>query len=414
MTITTAQNLLLSILSTRADTSRAKLIEQLSISNWNNVIQEAEKHGVAPLVHARIRTYYPNISLPSSIERKLRKKYLRKSGSSILLYNELSKVLEHLKNNDMPVIVLKGPHLAEAIYGNRAVRPMNDFDLLFRKDDLTKIGKKLEELGYTASRYYSVEAECAVHSDFPAYIKPGSIGIEVHWTLESPKSPFNIDIDGIWQRAWQAKIAGVDTCVLSIEDLILHLCIHASYHHRLTFGLLPFCDITATLSRYQKEIDWELLIHRAYQWRAGNTLYLTLLLTRDLMDADVPEAVLEELEPNNLDPEVLNWAQEQIFSAPVGSLLMTYNLSRLWGNHRFQYKAATLLQAVFPSPEVMATKYPISPSSKRIYLYYPIRLKDLLFQYGRTSWRLFRRDRKAMAQIEREERGNALVEWLSG
>jgi hypothetical protein len=37
---------------------------------------------------------------------------------------------------------------------------------------------------------------------------------------------------------------------------------------------------------------------------------------------------------------------------------------------------------------------------------------DVLLRYGRTVWRLLRRDEAALASAGRENGGNALVDWL--
>jgi hypothetical protein len=67
---------------------------------------------------------------------------------------------------------------------------------------------------------------------------------------------------------------------------------------------------------------------------------------------------------------------------------------------------------VFPAPEVLATLYPASPHSKKVYAYYPRRLWDLLHKYGGTAGRLLRRDARVVAEADRQNRVNALIEWL--
>jgi len=160
-------------------------------------------------------------------------------------------------------------------------------------------------------------------------------------------------------------------------------------------------------------MDWEQVQLRARQWGAGKCVYLTLRLVRELLEAAVPGDVWNALEPNDLDPRLVIWIREQIFTGRGNTLPLSPNLARIWGANRLRDKVTTLLKFAFPSPEVMATKYPASPFSKRIYLYYPIRLKDLLLRHGRVAWRLLRRDEEIATLTERENERFALTDWLA-
>ena len=127
------------------------------------------------------------------------------------LYHELSHVLTVLRHDDIPVIVLKGAHLAEIVYENIALRPMCDVDLLVKKEDLTRVQRKLLETGY---------------SPFT-----NRLLLDIHWHLENSMTDLPVDMDMIWERAQPAFIAGVKVLVLSPEDLLLHLCLHLGFHH---------------------------------------------------------------------------------------------------------------------------------------------------------------------------------------
>ena len=61
----------------------------------------------------------------------------------------------------------------------------------------------------------------------------------------------------------------------------------------------------------------------------------------------------------------------------------------------------------------MAEMYRASPDSKRIYLYYPLRWRDLLRHHGRSAWRLLWRDDVMMDLAERKNHKTALREWLA-
>jgi hypothetical protein len=105
-------------------------------------------------------------------------------------------------------------------------------------------------------------------------------------------------------------------------------------------------------------------------------------------------------------------ALQAIVLPAESSLPMTSNLSRLWGQGTFWSKFTVFLKSAFPPPEALSTMYPVSSSSKRIYLYYPVRLKELLMRYGKTVVSLLRSDEAATAHRNSIEKGNELVDWL--
>jgi hypothetical protein len=120
----------------------------------------------------------------------------------------------------------------------------------------------------------------------------------------------------------------------------------------------------------------------------------------------VPDEVLSALEPKDLEPKFVIWARERIFTERANSRPLAPDLVRIWEAKRLQDKVAIFLKLAFPAP------HPASPVSRQIYLYYLIRLKDLLQRHGRTAWQLLHHDEEMIASAEREDRANALIDWL--
>jgi len=405
----TVNELLLYCLSREPDESRAARLEQLSNSDWNEVIQQSGKHGVMPLVYQRLKTQHLNVTVPASIMQTLRTTYLNVAWMNTRLYYELAKVLKVLQNEEIPVIVLKGAHLAEVVYESIALRSMSDVDILIRKADLLKAEEKLLEIGYSSSRVDDIEVACAKCQHIPPLTKPDAVPIEIHWTIELPTSPFTIDVDGLWKRAQPAKIGGVEVLVLSPEDLLLHLCLHSAYHHFFEQGLRPLCDILETIRHYQNEIDWTQVEHRASQWNAKNFVYLTLRLAREILAAEVPDELLNALKPKKFDERLMVCANEQIFTKgnDTANTLHWGSLKGLLPERQGKSFWGISMPRTL-SPTTIAQRYKLPQNSWKIYLYYPIRLTELFLKYGYKLLRLL---------YHREERVKlgkkyTLVKWL--
>jgi hypothetical protein len=411
----TVDELLCHCLGMGTDETRVARLEQLSPSDWDGVIQQANRHSVTPLLYRCLKTLGPGTIIPAGIMQRLQEIYLFDSARrNVRLYHQLSKVLKMLQNDGIPVIALKGVHLAEVVYGDLALRPMDDMDLLVRTTDLSRIEAKLLEMGYVPPENKSWYVEN--HRHFHYVLPNGGVPVEVHWNIQSPTSLFKLDVEKFWERAQPAAIAGIEVLVLSPEDLLLHLCLHVSFSHKFRIRLISFCDISETVRYYRDEMDWEQVQLRACQWGVGKYVYLTLHLARELLGAAVPDEVLDALKPDGFDPRVAAGAREQIFADESDSPSLS-SLSKafvqLWGPEGLQDKAILFLKSVFPSPEVMAQMYPAPPDSPRIYFYYPVRLKDLLLRYGRAAWRLLHRDKEMVMLVERKNNKTALIDWLA-
>ena len=153
------------------DSAKLKAIrlEQLSDIDWVNIIQLSARHGVTPLLYNRLKTLNLVANIPPAIKENLREIYLNNAHRNVRLYYQLAKVLTTFKSNNIPVIVLKGAHLAEIVYRNIALRTMCDVDLLVKKTDLDRVVKELLAIGYNPSRRFWIEAESESEIHLPVF-----------------------------------------------------------------------------------------------------------------------------------------------------------------------------------------------------------------------------------------------------
>jgi hypothetical protein len=404
--------LLLYFLRPEAGKTKCAGLEGLSGSDWEVLIEESDRHSLTPLFYQRLKAFPPDSPIPDWVRRRLRLLYLQNAGRNMNLYHGLGKVLEVLGKNHIPVIALKGAHLAELVYGNIALRPMVDLDLLVKKKDLPGVEEKLLEMGFAPAEPQKKMTENHHHV---VYRWPGKeIYIEVHWNILGSAYPFNVDTEGLWNRARPAVVDGLEILVLCPEDLLLHLCLHTARDLYQT-GLRPFCDLLEIIRRNENKMDWDHVFLRSGQWGIEKFVYLTLNMTRELLGADVPEDLLKTIRPPDFQERIMDWTREQIFTVRTensANLLLSPNVAQLWGNERLQGKASLFLKRTFPSPEEMVKLYPSASGSVWIYFYYLVRLRDILLRHSRQVWRLLRRDEAMQALAKQENNFISLKDWL--
>ena len=141
---------LLDCLRADAGGGTAAGLDGLPQSDWDLVIALASKHGIAPLAYERLRGRPLSGKIPQAVSGKLRESYLGNAVRNVKLYHELGQVLCGLRQAGIPVIVLKGAYLAEAVYRNIALRTIiTDVDLLVPILDFPKAHKSLLIHGYS-------------------------------------------------------------------------------------------------------------------------------------------------------------------------------------------------------------------------------------------------------------------------
>lgn len=395
------------------EASGRRTLSQPTPDDWNTLIEFARRHGVLPLLHARLKARSQQIEIPAAIVQHTHQAYLQNAARNVRLYHQLAEILTALQIAQIAVIPLKGAFFGEIVYNNIALRPMADLDILVPKHELGRAVEVLYALGYKPYRQFWIDAECACWSHLPEFFRADAAAVEIHWTLIYPTSPFTFDLDGIWERARPTIIAGVKVLDLAPEDTFIFLCLHTLYKHRLTNGMQAFCDIAGLLLYYQTELNWNDVQMRAREWKADKCVALMIHLMGTIGQIPLPQEALYATHTEDIDPRFLRWGHAQIFGAAQPVTPLSANLTQVWQGRGLCRRITLLLQRAFPSRAFLSTLYGISPDSLWLYWYYLIRPFDLLRQYGPSLWRLLCRDKRMTASAENIAIGNTVIEWMS-
>ena len=110
----------------------------------------------------------------------------------------------------------RGACLAEAVYGNIALRPMGDIDLMVRPGDVPEALEILRSLGFESESPIDPVAEQTINHGAPltAPTARGSISTGRSSTPRYHGGFGPDDLDGLWSRAVPATIAGVPVLML--------------------------------------------------------------------------------------------------------------------------------------------------------------------------------------------------------
>jgi len=390
-------------------------LETLSPADGESLVDWALRFKVGGLFYREIKSHnFPTELIPVDARNRLKEAYRNRATINTSLFLDASRVLKSLADNQLPVIALKGLSLAKNIYGDIALRPMSDMDLLVKEEDLVRAGRILLTLGY--KQYFpGWESTLKTYHNLPPFTNKSGAIIELHWNIVTPDSPIKVDLDGLWERACLIKVDNVEVRAFSPEDLFLHLCIHTCFHLQAGLDLIPLCDMAGLIKTSADKIDWQIVTERATRWGGQKCVYLMLLLVRELLGAAPPDKIMSEIKPDDYQSAFFDEALEQVFDvSPSGHVIVIRigKLSKIKKVKGIKGKVLDLLKKAFPSREYLARIYPVSVSSPKIYLYYLFRLGRWIVYFTIVLLQLFRRDQSVIKAVHQAHRVSALSAWM--
>ncbi len=380
---------------------------KLTPEDWQAVADVAVRLGAGPLVFHTINPFIARLAVPADFHRKMRELYYNSAARNMRLYRQLAETLSAFNRENIAVILLKGAHLAESVYGNPALRPMADVDILAKRDDLARIDRILRELGYSTSRQ---SAGCALEHLAP-YTKRNAVHIEVHFHITTPPFSERFDPAELWPRARKQKYDGVEVLTLGAEDLLLHLSVHTCADHGCNNGLLPYLDIVHAVEHYENEIDWKELVNRAGKWGVDRCVVLMLGLVEKMLGLSLPDNARQAIKEDAGAMVALAAAEQMIFEKGP---YVSPNIARLF-EKGWRTKLKYFLSRVFPSQETMMVKNTNANAHINIFellKLYRARWKGLRQRHSRTIWTALRKNPQALAAIALRAKRNSLSDWL--
>jgi hypothetical protein len=342
--------------------------------DWDEIGRVAEQERIAPLLH---RIWREEAFVPAEVQRRLRQAYLASAHRNLVLLYELRQVIAALGAAGVRTIVLKGAALAESLYGNAAVRPLMDVDLLLERERLDTAVAVLAAHGFAPERPETRTGAAAAYENELLLWKSGRVRVplELHWSLfDSPYYQQRIDLGFCWEAAAPLRLGAVEARMLDPLSQLLHLCGHLVLHHGGE-GLLWEEDVAALVQLHGARLDWPLLLARAEAFDLVIPVRRVLLGLAPDDAAAIPAPAYErlrQLRPTPAEERIVSYltAEERGVAQRFWTDLASIGSWR----SRLGYACTHL----FPSSAYMRRRYRI-PHPLLLPLYYPYRwLRGLL------------------------------------
>ena len=398
-------------------------MRDLPSQTWEGILEVALAHGVAPLLHRALQSSGTLTAIPDHIRECMEENRRAIAFANLRNLGELGRIAQALRERNIPVIVLKGLHLAELVYRDISLRPMVDLDLLVPSVQRRTAMMILREQGYKFEEstlehgfeHMPLDAvESLLDRKYHVGMIHGELGIavEIHWNLADPLHPYSPPIEDIWNSAVPARVGGTDTLVMSPEYLLLHVCAHLAYNHVFAFSLRALCDVVEILCAYPA-LDWTATVERGrrYGWRRG--VAVALQLAKDELGAAVSEEALSSISGSALEANLLTDARAHLIAAAAmpDHIRAAPNFMDFAGRREFAAKLKIAWSRLFVRRAELALIYGVPEHSAYLGIYYVARLFDLTRRYAATIWGLSVAESDLHEMTDRHAR---LARWLDG
>ena len=368
--------------------------------DWLYITRVVSRNRVVPLFYkglASVREAVRN----EEVLAYLKDRYLQNVQYNLLLKAELLKILRLFEEHNIAVLPIKGPVLAETVYGNIAFREYSDLDILVSEYDYAKAERVLSKLDFTLNT--QIEGESAEvrfqdghHRNF--IHEQNRIHLELHWELIERYRGLILMKDVPRDLMTMIDFGGLQVRTFKPEFLLLYLCVHGYTHQWERLSWL--CDV-AELIHTQPALDWEAVLQLAKQFHLLNVLAMGLFLVNDILECKIPADVRERLPSNHIIADLARQVEQQIFSvtstlgierratpdySAFNYALLTSPAQRI----SFLYKVA--VRSIKLTPNERDKEWLHLPQNIA-FVYFIVRPVRLIYQYGarylRTLYRIF-------------------------
>lgn len=246
----------------------------------------------------------------AALEPRYRQVWLRNQ----VLLNRATQIVSSLQASGISCLLLKGLALLVEVYQDEGGRYLEDFDLLVHPEDVERAIYLLNVLGWKTAFPDEVSTQkCHAHG----FSNAEGFSCDLHWHLMW-RPHAQVDETPLWLAKRPIRIRDEPAFTLSVEHLLLHLCVHG-----MSWETVPpirwILDVHLLLQHHVA--NWETVLTEAQ--RRGVTLPLAeaLAIYEAVLPGEIPEAVRKQLQ--QLSPTAAQrLAYAQIVVEPLASQVL--------------------------------------------------------------------------------------------
>ena len=268
--------------------------------DWGVLSSLAERQGVTLLVQQHLAREAADLC-PAPVLESMTSAARAIAALNMMLTAELAELLPDLEKAGCGPVVIKGPALAVAVYGDLASRPFGDVDVVVEPWTRRRACDLLESRGYVPSPSVPKQWQEAwrVSTHEQLFKREGSpLLVDLHWELTARGYSYSMRLAEVRHRLERVHTGACEVWTLGPEDTLLFLCLHGTKHD---WAILSWLVDLAELVRGQPGLDWDEVLLWSRVPGRRRPVQLGLHLAHRVLEAPVPADVLAD---GARDPEV--------------------------------------------------------------------------------------------------------------
>ena len=211
-----------------------------------------------------------------------------------VLFHRVRPLLDELREERVPVRLLKGAALASLVYPDAGCRPMRDIDLLVPAGRALEVFHRLESRGWK-SQYFRPRAMSERFLRFRHamdFAAPAGGFIDLHWHVLHLYCHEKADAL-FWSDSEKFEFCGIEAETCGATGHLLQICTHG-----IVWSPVPpvrWVADAVMLLRSGRAIDWKILVNACAEWDIVPFALHALAFLRGRFGAAIPEWVPDEL-----------------------------------------------------------------------------------------------------------------------
>lgn len=289
--------------------------------DWEYVIQSAYEHRVVPHLAARIDEWE---NVPDEVRQRI-SRIDRVLGLTVKSHvGRLKQLLATFEEATIPLLVFKGPPLAQIAYGDITRRQPGDLDLLVDRSKFRQATDVLFGLDYEAD---PAKIEESLRRKVGLSFHHARGRSDLHWTLDDHPFTLKISDQEIWDKSMYVDVSGAGVRTIGLDHLPHYLCFHASKH--VWARLSWVADISRLMDPVNASVDWIRCLEQAEEWKTGREVKVALLLANGLMGAKLPDAILSSIESDAMSNRLARLVARRLFGEQTATGRHIYRLGAM-------------------------------------------------------------------------------------
>jgi hypothetical protein len=367
---------LLDILNEKTDEEdehcQQNLKNKLGDLDWKLFLNLVAHHRLYPIIYTKLIQLNEGL-VPNFVIENIKNAYKKNTFQMLHLTAVMEEVSRLFSENNLRLLVLKGPVLAENLYGDISKRTCRDLDLLVPLEDLLKAQTLLELLGFEQEVDFKIDMNLNDwkwrHHHLSFYHPNKHVKIEIHWRL-NPGPGREPSFNDLWETKRISSLTNHPVNYLGREDLIFFLITHGARHGWSRLRWLLDIDLLA-----RQEVKWESVTRLLMKYQSLTLGGQALKLSSRLLETPIHQ----EMKPIISDPISTQLAQNAIFyleemvnlhTEPLPERIERYHNQYLLSLMTTKQKFLYFLSVLYPSITDVRT---IQLPKKLYFLYFPIR-----------------------------------------